>query len=269
MRVHLYTQSLNEAAVLGFFFRHYDPWVERYVVFDDGSTDGTLDLLAQHGRVEVRRFERVVPDSFVASAQKLHDSAWKESRGQADWVVITAIDEHLYHPRLSDYLRRCRTAGVNLIPALGYEMIAVDFPPADALLCRTVTQGVPSGDMNKLSLFNPDEVRESRFGTGRHLARPAGELVFPARDELLLLHYKSLGMDYLQRRQTMLAAGLGARDTRSGWGVQYSQPESEKLRRFNNFQRRAINVTDPGRDHHGLHEADRWWRPRHRFVDVA
>lgn len=55
MRIHLYTQSLNEAAVLGFFFRHYDPWIERYIVFDDGSTDGTLDLLAQHGRVEDRK----------------------------------------------------------------------------------------------------------------------------------------------------------------------------------------------------------------------
>ena len=29
--------------MLAFFFRHYDPWVDRYVIYDDGSTDGSLE----------------------------------------------------------------------------------------------------------------------------------------------------------------------------------------------------------------------------------
>ena len=38
--VHLYTICWDEADMLGFFFRHYDSWVDRYVIYDDGSTEG-------------------------------------------------------------------------------------------------------------------------------------------------------------------------------------------------------------------------------------
>ena len=63
--------------MLGFFFRHYDEWVDRYVIVDDGSTDGTLDLLHAHPKVEVRSFERT-PDSFVHAQTELNNHAWKD-----------------------------------------------------------------------------------------------------------------------------------------------------------------------------------------------
>jgi glycosyltransferase involved in cell wall biosynthesis len=103
MRVDLYTICWNEERMLPFFFRHYDALVDRYVVHDDGSSDATLSLLAAHPRVERRRFPRSVADSYVLSAQALHNTAWKESRGRADWVILTAIDEHLHHPDLPGY----------------------------------------------------------------------------------------------------------------------------------------------------------------------
>ena len=40
--------------MLGFMFRNYDDLVQRYVVYDDGSTDGSLDILAAHPKVEIR-----------------------------------------------------------------------------------------------------------------------------------------------------------------------------------------------------------------------
>ena len=31
--------------MLGFFFRHYNPFVTRYTIFDGGSDDGSLEIL--------------------------------------------------------------------------------------------------------------------------------------------------------------------------------------------------------------------------------
>lgn len=89
MRVHLYSIVWNEEEMLPFFFRHYDSLVDRYVIYDDGSTDRTLEMLGAHDRVEVRPFVRSDPDSYVLAARILHDNVWKESRGHADWVIIS------------------------------------------------------------------------------------------------------------------------------------------------------------------------------------
>src|SRR5262245_9842041 len=94
---HLSCLCWNEAPMLPYFFRHYDPLVDRYFVYDDGSTDGSRELLRQHPKVSLRSFESS-GDSFVDSARSFYDTAWQESRGQADWVMLVNIDEHLHHP---------------------------------------------------------------------------------------------------------------------------------------------------------------------------
>src|SRR5687767_7107410 len=104
MKIHLYAICWNEAKMLGFFFRHYEPLVSRFVIYDNGSTDETVALLRAKPNVEVRPFPKTHADSFVLSAKALQDQCWKESRGQADWVIVNAIDEHLHHPGLASYL---------------------------------------------------------------------------------------------------------------------------------------------------------------------
>ena len=128
--IHLYTVCWDEADMLGFFFRHYDPWVDRYVIYDDGSTDGSLDILRAHPRVEVRQFERTDAESFVLSHTRMQQHAWRESRGQADWVVITAIDEYLWvrGRDMQSYLAELASDGVTCVPALGFDMNSETFP---------------------------------------------------------------------------------------------------------------------------------------------
>ena len=131
-------------------------------------------MLHAHPRVEVRALLRSVPDSFVLSAQAIHNSCWKESRGEADWVIITAIDEHLYHADLAAYLWLAKRRGVTTIPALGYNMIAETFPVGEQRLCELVRPGEPAESMSKLSLFDPNRLVETHYAVGRHYAEPKG-----------------------------------------------------------------------------------------------
>ena len=55
MRIDLYALCWNDADMLGFFFRHYDRFVQRYVVYDNASTDHSLEILHANPKVEVRR----------------------------------------------------------------------------------------------------------------------------------------------------------------------------------------------------------------------
>jgi hypothetical protein len=260
--VHLYTLCWNEVDMLGFFFRHYDSWVDRYVVYDDGSTDGSIDVLARHPRVEVRRFHRTHPESFVLSHQVLHNEAWKESRGQADWVVVTALDEHLHvgGSTMSDYLACCARLGVTAVPAFGYQMISESYPPPDAVLCSALTWGAPWSLMDKLSIFNPDAVAETGFEVGRHQANPQGDIRWPARDDAMLLHYKYLDFERTLERHRAQGRAIGAHDASRGWGVQYGWSAERLREEWECFKAKAVNIAQPGFEPGRGHESPPWWR---------
>jgi hypothetical protein len=260
MRVDLYTLCWNDIAMLDFFFRHYEPWVDHFFIFDDGSDDGTREYLEKHSKVTVAPLKRSDPESWVLSAKAFYDSCWRASKGVADWVIIANIDEHLYHADMRTYLMKCRAARITAIPALGYQMIVSSFPPPASVLSRDVCQGVPWDRMSKLDIFNPDAVDDIDFAPGRHRAEVRGVLCLPDKDEVLNLHYKYLGFDYVFSRHRLQLTRLLDTDKRNRWGHKYLWDEETLQRDIAEMDRSSINVMDPHLDHHATHPGHRWWR---------
>lgn len=269
MKIDLYTLCWNDAHMLGFFFRHYDRFVQRYIVYDDGSTDLSLEILHANPKVEVRSVAlNGNRDSFVLSGMQVLESCWKESRGVADWVICTDVDEHLYHPYLLAYLDACKNTGVTMIPALGYQMLSETFPRSDQLLCQNLTTGAPWVQMNKVGIFSPDAIAETNFSLGRHTASPTGNVVAPDRDELLLLHYKYLDFERTLLRHEECARRLQKTDMDNGWCYRWSWSREQLQRDWKTFERDLVDVSKPNLNPGQSHPAPRWWEP-YRISSLA
>jgi hypothetical protein len=260
IKIDLYTWSWNDAEMLAFLFRHYDHLVRRYVIYDDGSTDRTLDVLQAHPRVEVRRTRFTDdPDSFLISIMPTIETCWKESRGTADYVIVMEVDEHLYHPDLAGYLERCRQRGITFIPALGYQMIAEEFPQPGEWLCQTRTMGAPWVQMSKVNIFAPDAIDSINYGYGRHQAAPIGCVVAPDRDELLLLHYKYLGFERTLRRHAECLARLRKTDLERRFAHRWSFSREQLKADWDTFASQLVDISDPDLRPWETHAAPRWW----------
>jgi hypothetical protein len=245
--------------MLPFFFRHYDPFVDHYVLFDDGSTDSTLSLLADRQNVEVRQFIRSDKESFVFSERSLSDHCWKESRGVADWVIVTDIDEHLFHPSMLRYLDICSDEGITFIPALGFQMISEDVPSTGETLWQSRFFGAPWTQMMKPSIFKPSEIEEINFSVGRHTANPTGKVRVPQRDEVLLLHYKYLNFERTHSRHVQLATKLQTEDIRLGMGHKYGWSRDELRKDWSRVVADAVDVRKIIPNTAEYYPYERWW----------
>lgn len=205
--------------MLPFFFQHYDAFVDKYFVWDNGSTDRSIPMLEEHGSVEITHFD-VDGDSFVEEEMRLGDTIWQGS--DADYVILPDIDEHVYHPDLPAYLERCRDQGVTAIQSIGFEMVSNSFPRAKRPLVEQVTIGVRSLGLDRLCIFDPKALTATNFEAGRHGADPQGRVVWPPYPEVLLLHFKQLGAKYPIIRSAELRKGLKPGDIEKGWGTHYT-----------------------------------------------
>jgi glycosyltransferase involved in cell wall biosynthesis len=222
--------------MLPFFFRHYDSIVSRYFIFDNGSTDRSIELLHAHPKVSFNRLE-AAGESVVLAGLPFYNQAWKNSRGQADWVIVCDPDEHLEHFELGRYLADSRDRDSTIIPSVGYQMIADDFPETAQRLADVVRTGMRWEPMDKTTIFNPDAIEEIGFAPGRHKCAPQGELKYG--ESVRLLHYKYLGLDYLKRRLAELGERLRPGDIIKNYGHKYRWTEAQVEHDFAEVRSRA------------------------------
>ena len=261
-KIHLYTVCWNEKDMLGHFFRHYDPIVDTYHVFDDNSDDNSREILRAHPRVVLYDLP-ITEDSFVLASQKLHNEFWKELKNDCDWVIISAVDELLYHKYMSGFLNFCSEKKITAMPAVGFQMISESYPSTDTDIKLQVTRGAPWSKMSKLCVFNPKEIEETNFVPGRHLAKPIGNVVYPPSDKLLNLHFKYLSFDKTLERHIELDQKMRAGDKERKFGHRYRWTRNKLQEDWDKFHAAAIDDVinlDKNDNQWKYLGLKRWWR---------
>lgn len=241
MTVHLYCMCKNEEKIIPFFLRHYLPLVDHIHVFDNNSADLSVHLLAGDERISVETVE-TTGSSFEAIYRPLMDNAWKRSRGSAEWIVTAEMDEHFHHPDWRAYLDHCRATGVTVLSAVGFDMIADRFPEPTAPLFEQITHGARATVYDKPAIFDPEAVVEINFDYGRHSAKPVGRIRYETQRQIRLLHYKSLGLNYVCERNRILKEGLRQDDIAAGRGAHYLRSDEATRLDFQTIRARARRV---------------------------
>lgn len=196
MRVRLYCICRDEIRILPYFLRHYTPWVEKLIFYDDHSVDGTRELIASTPKCELRDWpgERgLVDDQFLEFANE----AWKEARGKCEYVIFVDADEFLYHPNILGILTGYFHQDIDVPQIQGYTMVSRTFPTTQGQIYDEVRRGFPDGIWSKPAIF-----RKHMFWTvGRHgVDYTRFNPKSSSLAEIKLLHYRGLGIDYVRWR---------------------------------------------------------------------
>jgi len=222
--LHVYTLCKNEIDLIPFFLAHYENIADRIIFFDNESTDGSQEYIKKHPKCSVIEFRtnNLMRDDIL---RMIKNSVWKESKGDAEWVIVADIDEFLYHRDIKKQLTYCKENGISIPLVEGFNMISSSFPKPGIPITKQVKFGTYSKQYSKNIVFDPNKITEINYRVGGHSIEPEGEVNFSQDIAFKLLHYKYLGpTKRLQERWDRMGASLSEINKANEWTLERSNP---------------------------------------------
>jgi glycosyltransferase involved in cell wall biosynthesis len=226
--------------MLPFFLRHY-AWADKIILFDNGSTDDTLEIAKRDLKVEVRTW--LTPNVRDDMITDLKNTAYKSV--ETDWVIVADVDEHLWHPNgLRQYLEQCMAKGITIPRVEGRQMVSEEAPADDGVATFTdlVKRGVRENTYYaKYAVFQ--KCVDIRYAAGCHCCNPSGRVSGTAEAEVLLLHYKWVGFKRALERARLCASRRSDVNKANRWGYDESEMTEARWRpQFDEWLRQAEQV---------------------------
>jgi hypothetical protein len=162
------------------------------------STDSSDEIYKRYPKVTVIKWNS---NNEINERNYLNikNNGYKLSReDNADWVIVCDTDEFLYHPRLLEKLEHYKNEGITVPKIDGHDMVSESFPEYDGEL---ITKKIKTGSevyppFCKNIVFNPKI--DAKFGIGGHSFQ-SNNTINSSSPELKLLHYKFLGVEYVEK----------------------------------------------------------------------
>lgn len=197
MRLAYVSKVFNEERILPYTLRHYDQYVERYFIWNHGSTDRTREICEANPKVTL--FNLPAGPFDDSENAEIKNNAWKSHihPDNYDFVILADCDEFLYHPDLIGLLTKYKEQGI-LIPRIeGYQMFAEEFPNTDGQIYDVVKRGRRALNYDKYIIINPAVTPNYSYGC--HFINPTGNVTYSETAEIKLLHYKIFGVEFIKK----------------------------------------------------------------------
>lgn len=191
--VHIHVLCYNEQIMIPHFLRHYGDVATRIFVYDNMSTDNSLELLTAHEKVTVVPYDtdgEIRDDKYL----EIKNNAWKDY--DCDVVIVVDMDEFLYKKDLGKYIQEFHESEATIIKPQGFEMMKLYFDITKSKnLVAEVQTGYAHHHFDKLCMFKPKHITDINYNFGCHNAAPQGKVVLYDRP-CKLLHYKKIDIDH-------------------------------------------------------------------------
>lgn len=241
MKVEVYTFCWNEMAILPFVAPYWRRYATKVTVYDNGSTDGSVEWLQKNYGDLVEIVPWVTDGSNNQVLINMKNDYWHQARGRADLVVVCDMDEILIPNRGA--LENMLKSGATICKPMWYDLYSEKIPkPAKSKLLH---QQRPMGVLNegaKVVLFDPNRIDFMNYTVGAHTCKPEGDVRWYKGTDILLLHINnSLSTDYRIERYRKLKERRGPMDLNHGWGIHYAFDEQRIRAEQQRMKTMAVN----------------------------
>ena len=246
MKVYLYANCWNEMKILPFVVDYWKQFVTKAYVYDNGSTDGSVEFLSSFDWIEVRE---LVSDGFNDRIiADFKNNEWKKDVDESvDFVVCCDIDECIYHPNIEAVLNELKNNQVALVHPKMYNLVSLEFPKyEEGKLLHEICPQCKECE-SKTLMFDPSLIKEMSYSVGCHQCYP--QFVNPQlnkkdTESLYVFHCKQLSTDYVINRYIDLQNRWSDLNKKMHWGIHYGYSENKIITDLNKLFESSVNVNE-------------------------
>jgi hypothetical protein len=219
MIIHSYIIAFNEEKILPWILDYHSKFFDQIFVYDNMSYDNSDMIYKTYPKVTVIKFDS--KNKFNNRIiTKIKNSAYQQSRGIADWVVVSDCDELLYHENLLGKLQEYMEQQISLPLIDGRGLVSETTPIYDGTKLLTDVAKIGTNytipDYCKSIVFNPS--LNIRYTLEAHTHNCKTARISNER-ELKLLHYRVYDKEYIINRFQLLSTRIIQEEVKRGIGM--------------------------------------------------
>ena len=219
--------------------------IDKLVVYDNGSTDRTVEMLSKYPFVEIRTY---ITDTYEeGTVLKYKTEIQNEFKGQYNWCISTYFDEVFYSKRdFREVLYEKMCEGKTCFRKTGLNIFSRHFPPVDN--GKLIHENVGRGSLwtsddgiigiygNKTELFDMNKVFVDYNKDGCHECQIFGDISL-FEDEIAFFHLKFIDYDFIIRSNAEYAERTNGTDITC---YDYFAKNMDKV--YDMMEKRAISI---------------------------
>jgi len=236
MKIDLYSICYNEELILPYFIKHYSTFVSNITIYDNYSTDNSNNILKE-SNCNVIKYDsnnQIRDDIYL----NIKNNCWKDSK--ADFVIVCDTDEFLYCDLKT--LQYCKDNKFTLISPFGYNMISHSLPKTSNQIYEEIQYGVFDKNFSKCIIFDPKEIEDINYEPGCHTIKPRGNIKTYNMNDVKLLHYKFLSLDYVINKNKIYNSRLSDINKQHNWGLHYQYTIEKITEEYNEIYKNKIKI---------------------------
>lgn len=242
MRIEVFTFCWNEMKALPFAYDYWRRYATHVTVFDNGSTDGSLEFLASHPDfITVERFETggQINDQLLLD---MKNNCWKRARGRADLVVVGDMDEMLIP--MGNELERMKAEGFTVCVPRWFVLMSDEVPSHQAgkLLHQIRPWAIQAP--GKVLLFDPNKIDGINYDPGAHQCKPSGVVRWFEGGIYCLHTDHNFSLDSKIQRYHLMNARMSDINKKKGWGIHYGFSESRLRAWWEDAMTKKVNLNE-------------------------
>ena len=223
-KIAVITLCYNESKIIPFVIDYWRRFAEHVYVFDNGSTDNSIEMLSSYHWITVIDYSHLTGNKLDdIMNMNIKNNFWKTIKHNYDWIVVCDFDECLYCEDWDMTLDYFNKVKIECISPKYYNMICEKFPEYiegslfhyDNIYASNVSQEDYDYRYTKLLLFNPKHMMELNLEPGSHSAHPISIFssymqegspmittsVFVRTTGIYCYHLCDIGLDYIIQKR--------------------------------------------------------------------